>query len=194
MRTHKNSRSQPDVAESHLNDQSLVKKWRIADSNIIFEQNQKLVLLPLKCKSSPVPVKSVGACAKFKIYLQRCHNEIRADICILDSLLFMWGVLPSFRFRVSVAASQKKPDFGTLKIEKALFVGGNKNWSRGIPCHPNGHARVWYSLIPTNYAMIGDKPSSFDLKVMLPRTWLVISMKGLSCKLLFSRFNFFSRI
>jgi hypothetical protein len=22
-----------------------------------------------------------------------------------------------------------KPDFGTLKIEKALFMGGNKNWS-----------------------------------------------------------------
>jgi hypothetical protein len=35
----------------------------------------------------------------------------------------MWGVFPSFRYRVSVAGSQKKPYFGTLKMEKALFVG-----------------------------------------------------------------------
>jgi hypothetical protein len=60
-------------------------------------------------------------------------------------LLFMWGVFPSFRYRISVAASQKnpisfvclgayqahrsikKPYFGTLKMEKALFVGRNEN-------------------------------------------------------------------
>jgi hypothetical protein len=56
---------------------------------------------------SPVSAKSVGACAKFKIYLRRCRNETRADICILDGLLFICRVLPSFRFRVLVAASQK---------------------------------------------------------------------------------------
>jgi hypothetical protein len=38
----------------------------------------------------------------------------------------MWGVFPSFRFHVSVAASQKKSDFGTPKMEKALFLGRNK--------------------------------------------------------------------
>jgi hypothetical protein len=47
---------------------------------------------------------------------------MRADMHIPGGLLFMWGVFPSFRFRVSVAASQKKPDFGTPKMEKALFV------------------------------------------------------------------------
>jgi hypothetical protein len=41
---------------------------------------------------------------------------------IPGGLVFMWGVFPSFRFRVLVAASQKKPDFGTPKMEKALFV------------------------------------------------------------------------
>jgi hypothetical protein len=45
-----------------------------------------------------------------------------ADMRIPGGLLFMWGVFPTFRFRVSVAASQKKPDFGTLKMEKALFM------------------------------------------------------------------------
>jgi hypothetical protein len=39
----------------------------------------------------------------------------------------MWDVFLSFRFRVSVAASQKNPNFGTPKMEKALFVGQNEN-------------------------------------------------------------------
>jgi hypothetical protein len=38
----------------------------------------------------------------------------------------MWGVVPSFRFRVSIATSQKKLGLGTSKMEKALFVGWNK--------------------------------------------------------------------
>jgi hypothetical protein len=48
-------------------------------------------------------------------------------MCIPGVLLFMWGVVPIFRFRVSVAASQKKPNFGTPKIEKALLIGKNEN-------------------------------------------------------------------
>jgi hypothetical protein len=69
----------------------------------------------------------------------------------------------------------KKSDFGTLKIEKVLLKK-HFSWEelkiglRGIPCHPNAHERVRYGLILTNYAMIGAKPSSFDLKVMQPRT------------------------
>jgi hypothetical protein len=42
---------------------------------------------------------------------------------IPGGLLFMWGVVPTFQFRFSVASSQKKPDFGIPKMEKALFVG-----------------------------------------------------------------------
>jgi hypothetical protein len=75
---------------------------------------------------------------------------------IPGGLLFMWGVFPSFRFPVSLAASQKKPDFGTPKMEKALFVVRNKNrplwrsspsqgphacliWPRSDKlCHPHG--------------------------------------------------------
>jgi hypothetical protein len=37
------------------------------------------------------------------------RDETRADMCILGSLLFMWGVVPSFPFAVLVAASQKNP-------------------------------------------------------------------------------------
>jgi hypothetical protein len=46
---------------------------------------------------------------------------------IPGGLLFMWGVFPSFRFRVLVAASQKKPNFGTPKMEKTLFMVRNEN-------------------------------------------------------------------
>jgi hypothetical protein len=37
----------------------------------------------------------------------------------------MWGVLPSIRFHVSVAAL-KKPDFGTPKMEKHFSWGKQK--------------------------------------------------------------------
>jgi streptomycin 6-kinase len=38
--------------------------------------------------------------------------------------------------------------------------------------------------------MIKAKPSSFDLKAMQPRTWLVISVKGLSGKKNYQGLNF----
>jgi hypothetical protein len=34
---------------------------------------------------------------------------MRADMCIIGGLLFMWGVVPSFSFAVLIAASQKNP-------------------------------------------------------------------------------------
>jgi hypothetical protein len=83
----------------------------------------------------------------------------------------MWGVMPSFRFRVSIAASQKNLISALRKWKKHFSWEEMKIALRGIPCHPNAHARVRYGLIPTNYAMIGAKPSSLDLKVMQPRRW-----------------------
>jgi hypothetical protein len=44
-------------------------------------------------------------------------------MCILGGILFMWGIVSSFTFAVLMSASQKKPDFGTSKIENALFMG-----------------------------------------------------------------------
>jgi hypothetical protein len=69
---------------------------------MIFAKNQELILLELKGKLTPVPMKSVGAYAKS---IKCLCNEIRADMYILSCLLFMWGVVPSFPFAVSVAAS-----------------------------------------------------------------------------------------
>jgi hypothetical protein len=108
-------------------------------------------------------------------------------MCIPCGLLFIWVVVPSFRFRVSIAASQTKPDFGTLKMEKAPFVGRKKIGFHGVPRHPKDHALVRYGLVPTNYAIIRAEPSPFELKVVQPRMLWVISVKELSGKLLFSR-------
>jgi hypothetical protein len=43
-------------------------------------------------------------------------------MCIPGCLLFMWGVIPSFRYRVSVAASQKTL-FRHSKNGKGTFRG-----------------------------------------------------------------------
>jgi hypothetical protein len=64
MTTHENSRSRVGGAVSRFSGQSLVKKWRVADPNMIFAKNQELVLLALKFKPIPVPTKSVRTCAK----------------------------------------------------------------------------------------------------------------------------------
>jgi hypothetical protein len=46
---------------------------------------------------------------------------MRADMRIPDGLLLMGGVVPTFRFRVSVAASEKKTLFQHSKNGKGTF-------------------------------------------------------------------------
>jgi hypothetical protein len=48
-----------------------VKKQRVKDPKIFFAKNQEVKFLALKCKTTPVPAKPAGACAKFRIYLPR---------------------------------------------------------------------------------------------------------------------------
>jgi hypothetical protein len=55
------------------------------------------------------------------------RDETRADMCIPCVLLFMWGIVSSFRLAFSVAFTEKKSDFGTPKMENTLFVGWNEN-------------------------------------------------------------------
>jgi hypothetical protein len=93
-------------------------------------------------------------------------------ICVSPGcLLFMWGVFPSFRYRISVAASQKNPISALWKWKKHFLWDEMKISLCGIPLHPKGHTRVRYGLVPTNYAMLMAESSSFNLEVMQPRTW-----------------------
>jgi hypothetical protein len=194
MTTHENSRSRPVGEEYRLNGQSLVKKWRVSDSKMIFSKNQELVVLLLKCKPTPVPAKSTIVCTKSKIYDEGSRNKMRDDMRIPCGLLFMLSVVFNFRFRVSVAASQKQPVSALWKWKRHFPWDETEISLHGVCRHPMGHARIRYGLIPTNYAMIRAESSSFDLKVTQPRTWYVISVKGLSDEVCFSRFEFFSRI
>jgi hypothetical protein len=110
MATHKNSRSRPVSAVSRLNGQRLVKIWHVADTKITSAKNQEVEFLAVKCKITPVLVKSAGACANFGIHLRRLPQQ--------NERWYVGVFFPSFQFHVSVGASQKKPDFGTPKMKK----------------------------------------------------------------------------
>jgi hypothetical protein len=128
MKAHENSLSRPGGAESPFFPWSLVKKWHIADLKMIFTKNQVVYFLALKCKTTPVPTKSAGTCAKFKKYLQRLRNKTRADMCIPRVSTIYVGCFSQLSISRFGSRFTKKPYFGTLKMEKALSVGRNENW------------------------------------------------------------------
>jgi hypothetical protein len=141
------------------------------DPNIIFSKNQELVLLPLKCKTTSVPAKSTGACTKSKIYLQMVPQRNESWYVYPKWSIIYVGCCAYILISRFGSRFTKKPNFGTPKIEKHFSWDEAKISLHGVPCHPKGHTRVWYGLIPTNYAMIKTEPSPFDLKVTQPWRW-----------------------
>jgi hypothetical protein len=138
---------------------------------MIFAKYQELVLLELKGKSTPVPAKSAGACAKSKNYFEGLREETRADMCIPGGLFIYVGSCA----QLCICRSSRcltKNSILALQKWKTQFVSDEMKISlRGVPHHPKGRARVRYGLVSTNYVMIRAKRSSFDLKTMQPRTW-----------------------
>jgi hypothetical protein len=126
MTTRENSRSRPGGAESLLNGQSLVKKMSCSESKNDFCKNQELVLLPVKCKPTSVPPKSAGACAKFKIYLQRFPQQKESWYAYPRWYIIYVGCCTQLSILRFGSCFIKKTGFGTPKIEKTLFVGWNK--------------------------------------------------------------------
>jgi hypothetical protein len=61
-------------------------------------------------------------------------------MCILGGLLFMWGVVPSFPFAVSMAGSQN-PILALQKWKTHFSWDEMKIGLRGVPRHPKGHVR-----------------------------------------------------
>jgi hypothetical protein len=127
MTTHENFRSRPGGAESLLNGQSLVKKWRVADPKMIFVKNQELVLLALKCKPTPVPAKSAKDCAKSKIYLRRLPQRNESWYAYLRWYIIYVGCCVQLSILRFGSRFTKKPDLGTPKMEKTLFMARNQN-------------------------------------------------------------------
>jgi hypothetical protein len=173
MTAHENSHSRRGGEESPFSPCCLVKKWSVADPKMIFfAKNQELYFLALKCKTTPILAKSAGTCTKFKKYLRRLLQQNESFYAYSRMSTIYLGCFPSFWFRVSVAASPKKnllrhPENG----KKHFSWDETKIGLPGIPLYPKGNARVWYGLVSTNYAMLMAESSSFNLKVMQPRTW-----------------------
>jgi hypothetical protein len=73
---------------------------------MIFVKKSGACLITAKVQNHPGSSKNRQELVQNPKYTSEgCHNETRADMCIPCGLLFMWGVVPSFWFRVSVAAS-----------------------------------------------------------------------------------------
>jgi hypothetical protein len=99
---------------------------RSGSKNDVFKKIRKFSYIPLKCKPTPVLAKSVGGCAKSKIYLWRLPQWNKSWYVYLRwSTIYVgcWAQLLISLF----GRPHKKPDFGTPKMEKALFVGWNEN-------------------------------------------------------------------
>jgi hypothetical protein len=108
MITHENFCLRPGGTESRLNGQSLVKKWRITDPKMIFAKKSGGWLFSAKVQNHPGSTKIGKELAQILKYTSEgCRNETRPHIRIPGGLVFLWGVFPSFWFRVSMAASQK---------------------------------------------------------------------------------------
>jgi hypothetical protein len=106
----------------------LVKKWHVADPKIIFEKNQKFYFLALNWKTTPVPAKSAGTCAKFKKYLWRLPQQNESWYAYPRWSTIYVGCFPQLSISRFGSCFTKKPDFGTSEMEKALFVVQNENW------------------------------------------------------------------
>jgi hypothetical protein len=137
--------SWPGGTESRLNGQSLVKKWHVAAPNIIFAKNQELVLLPLKCKTIPVPAKSAGAFTKSKIYLRVVPQRNESLYVYPRWSIIYAGCCSKLSILRFGSRFTKKPNFGTLKMEKVLFVGQNENQPprHSSPSHVPRACLVW---------------------------------------------------
>jgi hypothetical protein len=94
--------------ESRFNGQSLVKKWHVADPKIIFAKKSGARLIKAKGQTHPGSSEIGRSLRKIqKINLKVCAMK-QELICVSQVVYYLYGgVVPSFSFAVSVAASQK---------------------------------------------------------------------------------------
>jgi hypothetical protein len=145
MTTPENSRSRPGGADSHFFPTCLVKKWHVADPRMIFAKNQEVYFLALNCKTTPVPAKSARTCTKFKKYLRSLLQQNERWYLYPKWSTIYVGRFPQLSISRFGSYFTKKPDFGTPKIEKALFVVWNENrppW-RSSPSQGTRACPIW---------------------------------------------------
>jgi hypothetical protein len=113
--------------------------------NDFCKKNQEVSFFALKCKTTLVPLKSAGTCAKFKKNTLKAAATKQELICVSQVVYYLCGVFfPSFDFMFG-SYFTKIPYFGTLKMEKAFFVAQNKNrppW-RSSPSQGPHACSIW---------------------------------------------------
>jgi hypothetical protein len=148
MTAHENSRSRPGGAESSFFLYCLVKKWHVGDPIMIFTKKQEVYFLALKCKTTLVPAKLAGTCAKFKKYLWRLsqrneswyvypmvHGLEHALVCLLLTLPFFIGIDNS---RISIGGiptgslPRKNPSIFSIREAVSVSVAGSVLWYYSI--------------------------------------------------------------
>jgi hypothetical protein len=92
-------------------------------SKMIFAKNQEVYFLALKCKTTPVPAKSVGTCTKFKKYLWRLPQQNESWYAYPRWSTIYVGCFLELSISRFGSCFIKKPDFGTPKMESDSFGG-----------------------------------------------------------------------
>jgi hypothetical protein len=96
------------------------------DPKMIFSKNQELVLYSAKVQTHPDSSKIGRSLRKIQNIPPTVVAMNRELICV-SQVVYLCGVLClAFDFAFW-QRHHKKPDFGTTKMEKALFVRRNKN-------------------------------------------------------------------
>jgi hypothetical protein len=90
---------------------------------MIFTNNQEVYFLALKCKTTPIPTKSAGTCAKFKKYLQTLRNKTRADMRIPRVSTIYVGCFSQLSISRFGSRFTKKTLFWHSENGKSTFCG-----------------------------------------------------------------------
>jgi hypothetical protein len=122
--------------------------------NDFCKKNQKLVLLALKCKPTPVLAKSVEACVKFKIYLQRLPQQNETGYANPRWCIIYVGCFCQFFISRFGSCLQKNPISILRKWKNHFSWDKTKISLHGVPCHSKGHACIQYGLVLTNYVIV----------------------------------------
>jgi hypothetical protein len=127
MTTPKNSRSRPGGADScfpHL----FSEEMTCCGSKNVFCKKIGGLLFSAKVQNHHGSIEIGRTCTKFKKYLRRLPQQKESWYAYPRWSTIYVGCFPQLLISRFGSCFTKKPDFGTPKMEKALFVVRNENW------------------------------------------------------------------
>jgi hypothetical protein len=128
MTAPKNSRSWPGGAEYPFFPWCLVKKWRVVDPKMIVCKKSGGLLFSAKVQNHPGSTEIGRNLRKIQKYLWRLPQQNESWYVYPRVSTIYVGCFSKLSISCFGSCFTKKPYFGTLKKEKALFMGRNENW------------------------------------------------------------------